>query len=311
MKGTEISRKYYETFGREMIHSSFPELEGRIAAGIAGPGSDCFGYDDEISRDHDSGAGFCLWLTDEDYDRAGFALARAYGSLPDEMDGIAKAPVNPYGKNHFGVMKISDFFRPLTGSAGAPESDGQWLYTPEFTLAAAVNGEVFRDDLGVFTGIREKIKSGMPADVRLKKIAARAIGMAQSGQYNFSRCISHGERGAASLAKTEFAKNCISLVYLLNGSFAPFYKWALRGMKSLDLLSDTAEALEELLCSETHAAQSAVIEDIAGEFADYFRQSGLSVCRDDFLEMHAYEIQNKIKNPDIRNMHIMEPGLQW
>ncbi|MBR0113517.1 MAG: DUF4037 domain-containing protein [Clostridia bacterium] len=310
MQGIELSRRYYEEYGREMIHSSFPEYEGRIAAGIAGPGSDCFGFDDEVSTDHDSGAGFCLWLTDEDYEKTGFALSRAYAALPGEIDGVKKAAVSPYGKGHFGVMKIPDFFLPLTGCAGAPASDEQWLYTPDFALAAAVNGEIFRDDLKEFTKIREEIKNGMPCDVRLKKIAARVIGMAQSGQYNYARCLAHGEKGAAALAKAEFAKNCISLVYLLNNSYAPYYKWALRGMKTLPVFGEIADEIEDLLCSETNAAGAQVIENICSRFAAYFRQEGLSVCRDDFLEMHAYEIQNKIKSPKIRNLHIMEPPLQ-
>ena len=51
-----------------MIERNFPKLVGRYAAGMVGEGSGCFGFDDEISRDHDFGPGFCIWLTDDDYD---------------------------------------------------------------------------------------------------------------------------------------------------------------------------------------------------------------------------------------------------
>ncbi len=289
-----------------MIKNEFPGYEGRITAGLAGPGSDCFGFDDEISRDHDSGAGFCLWLTDEDYDKIGFPLARAYAALPDEIDGVKKADVPPYGKNHFGVMRISDFFMPLTGSKGAPESNEQWLYLPDYSLAAAVNGEIFRDDVGIFTAIRDEIKTGMPQDVHLKKIAARAIGMAQSGQYNFMRCLAHGETGAAALAKAKFAEDCIALIYLLNGSYAPFYKWALRGIKALDEFADMSDTLSALLSEKTSEAQFDIIEGICARFAAYFRENALSSDPGAFLEPHAYEIQAKIKDGTLRNMHIME-----
>ena len=80
MKGLELSERFYLEYGAPMIHEKFPELEGLIAVGLAGSGSECFGYDDEISRDHDFEAGFCMFLPDESIiDRkAEFELERAY-----------------------------------------------------------------------------------------------------------------------------------------------------------------------------------------------------------------------------------------
>lgn len=237
MQGLELARRYYEEFGRAIIAEHFPDYEGRIAVGLAGSGSDCLGFDDDVSADHDSGAGFCLWLTDDDYENIGFRLAREYSKLPAEFMGVPKGRANYYGSSHFGVKSISGFYTPFTGRAGAPETNAEWLYTPEFSLAAAVSGEVFRDDLGEFTAVRERIKSGMPEDVRLKKMAARVIAAAQSGQYNYPRCLAHGETGAAVLAAAEFVRNTASLIYLINRRYAPFYKWLLRGMRGLEQLS--------------------------------------------------------------------------
>lgn len=312
MQGLELSRRYYEEYGIPMIKELFPEYENRIAAGLAGPGSDCFGFDDEISRDHDFGAGFCLWLTDEDNELFGFKLARAYGRLPLMFMDFEKGKTNSYGTARYGVKTISDFYLPLTGSNGAPESWQQWLFTSENALAAATNGCVFRDDSGVFSRIRNEIKTGMPEDVRLKKLAARAALMAQSGQYNFGRCIAHGENGAAALAAAEFVRNTASFVYLANRSFAPFYKWALKGMESLELFSDFAPLLGKIITSgyspDEIKSKQDIIENICAQVAGYLRKSGLSACKSDFLEPHAYEIQNKIKNPQIRTLHVMEGG---
>ena len=42
----EKNRRFYENQVKGMIHTQFPDYEDRIAVGIAGEGSDCFGYDD-------------------------------------------------------------------------------------------------------------------------------------------------------------------------------------------------------------------------------------------------------------------------
>ena len=310
MQGLELARRYYEEFGRAMIAERFPDYEGRIAVGLAGSGSDCLGFDDDVSADHDSGAGFCLWLTDDDYENIGFRLAIEYSKLPAEFMGVPKGRVNSYGSSHFGVKSISGFYTPFTGRAGAPETNAEWLYTPEFSLAAAVSGEVFRDDLGEFTAVRERIKNGMPEDVRLKKIAARVIAAAQSGQYNYPRCLAHGETGAAVLAAAEFVRNTASLIYLINRRYAPFYKWLLRGMRGLGQLSHLERELSFILTegnfTEQTRAKSEAIEGVCAELAEYFRACGLASSWADFLEPYAYEIQNNIKDPELRNMHIME-----
>ena len=310
MQGLELARRYYEEFGRAMIAEHFPDYEGRIAVGLAGSGSDCLGFDDEVSADHDSGAGFCLWLTDDDYENIGFRLAREYSKLPAEFMGVPKGRANSYGSSHFGVKSISGFYTPFTGRAGAPETNAEWLYTPEFSLAAAVSGEVFRDNLGEFTAVRERIKNGMPEDVRLKKMAARVIAAAQSGQYNYPRCLAHGETGAAVLAAAEFVRNTALLIYLINRRYAPFYKWLLRGMRGLGQLSHLERELSFILTegnsTEQTRAKSEAIEGVCAELAEYFRACGLASSWADFLEPYAYEIQNNIKDPELRNMHIME-----
>ena len=75
------SREFYEQYGKAMIHNLFPNYESRIAVGMVGEGSDCFGFDDEISTDHDYAVGFCMWLMKEDMRAIGKELQEAYNNL--------------------------------------------------------------------------------------------------------------------------------------------------------------------------------------------------------------------------------------
>lgn len=306
MRGLEEARVFYETYGREMLHSRFPQYEGRIAVGLAGHGSECFGFDDELSRDHDWQQGFCLWLSDEDDLAVGVELQRAYRSLPIEYAAMKSS----LSETSRGVRRYSDFFRRYTGSSGAPEDWRQWMAIPSYALAEATNGEVWMDDAGDFTAIRQSLLQGMPEDVRLKKLAARAVEMAQAGQYNYTRCLKHGQEGAAMLAAAEFVKASCGMIYLLNRAHMPYYKWSLKGMERLEKLSDLREALVFLLTGDNDAAgqqtKAGVIEDISAAVIRELRAQGLSHGSWDYLEPHAFEITGHIENPQIRALHVLE-----
>ncbi len=303
MNGLEEAKLLYEQRGKEILHTCFPEYEGRIAVGLAGHGSECFGYDDELSRDHDFEPGFCLWLTDEDDIHIGPRLARSYR----ELTGRGTVLKSAMGEKKLGVLRISDFYRRYTGCPGAPESAEHWLSLPSWALAEATNGQVWQDDLGEFTAIRNTLLHGMPEDVRLKKIAARAVEMAQSGQYNYLRCLRHGEAGSAQLALTEFVRSSCSMIFLLNRRHEPYYKWVFRAMAELDKLSSLKDALEFLLLGENDSRlREGVIEDICASVIAEMRVQELTDSSSDYLEDHAFEAQERITSRSIRAMHIME-----
>ena len=310
MKGLELSRLFYEEYGRAMIDELFTNEAGRIAVGLAGEGSECLGYDDELSRDHDFEPGFCLWISREDEERFGFRLERAYAKLPKEFMGYSRLPLSPVGGNRHGVIVIDDFYKKFLGAPHAPESAAHWLYLPSHSLLCASNGEVFRDDLGEFSAIREVIKAGYPTDVKLKKLAAHAIFMYQSGIYNYERCVKRGESAAAQLAVSEFVKHAISFAYIMNDKYEPFYKWAYRGMKDFSLFSDIAPMLERISTTPNDRAsfseKNQIINSISDAFCGELLSEGLSGAKENNLEAHAYSIIARISDVNLRNMHIME-----
>lgn len=304
MRGLELARAYYEAYGKPMLERDFAAERGRIAAGLCGHGSECFGFDDEVSRDHDFEPGFCLWLTDEDERAFGFRLFRAYGRLPAEFDGVTAQKRSLFGSDFKGVHTISQFYSFYVGSR-LPETNAEWLSIPDFYLAEATNGQVFDDPLGEFTRARQYLLN-RPEDVRLKKLGSAVFHMAQLGQYNYSRCLKHGERAAAAVALADFCRQAAQAVYLMNKAYAPYYKWLFRGMRALPTLGDGAETLTALLAAPLdEAANVSSIERFCAGIAAALRGQGLAACTGDYLEPYAYEIGERIRDGELRNSPVM------
>ncbi len=310
MRAIDIAREYYELYGRPMLERDFAELCGRVAVGLCGEGSECLRYDDELSRDHDLDVGFCMFLTAEDEERYGFKLQRAYDALPQEFHGLKKGRFNPVGGRRRGVISIDEFYTRFLGSRSSPRCAEEWLRLPSYALLCASNGEVFSDPLGEFSAIRDVLLAGYPEDVRRKKLAAHAVMMAQSGQYNYPRLLKRGELGGAQFAVYEFVRHAISSIYLLNRRYEPFYKWAYRGLRELPRLSEFESsliALTELDNSKENAElKLGMIDDIAALFAREYRSQGVSCSDSSELETQAITIQNTITDANVRNLHIMD-----
>ena len=307
MKGIELSRKYYEEIGLPTLKKLFGDKLNKLAFGLVGHGSECFGFDDEISTDHDYEPGFCIWISEQDEKEFGFRLMRAYSKLPKEYCGYKCIEKSLSGSDCRGVMTIGDFYMQYTGRRGAPESLEDWLYTPSAYLAEATNGVVFNDPSGEFSKIRNEILYGMPEDVRLKKIASCAFKMAQSGQYNYMRCIKHGEIGSARIALNIFVEECSQIVFLLEKKHAPYYKWIFRAMKQLPKYGNIAYKLEKLLILpyDNVSQIELLIEEISADIVRILKYQSISSSSSDFLEAHAYSVNEKIKDHNLRNMSVI------
>ena len=128
MKGMELARAFYREFGEPMLREKFPELVPFLAAGLTGSGSECWGFDDEVSQDHDFEPGFCIFVPGENIvDRnSAFALERAYAALPKEFQGFRRAMVGPAGGARHGVLRTADFMMDRTGTPDGNLSMEQW-----------------------------------------------------------------------------------------------------------------------------------------------------------------------------------------
>lgn len=310
MKGLELSEKFYYEYGEKMIKENFAEIEKYLAVGLVGSGSECFGYDDEVSQDHDFEPGFCIFIPDESIidSRTEFQLERAYAKLPKEFMGYKRSPLNPVGGNRHGVIRISKFFEAKTGDANADIPTVGWFCIAEQFPLEATNGKVFCDNYGLMTQLREKI-AYMPEDVRLKKLAGNILLMAQSGQYNYGRCIKRGETAAAQLAVAEFVNTALKVIFLLNKKYMPYYKWTFRALRELEKLDGLYDDLEYLISSGNNEKEAEekqeMIESVSAKVIAEFSAQKLTRVDSPELERHAYSVNDMIKDPEIRNQNIL------
>ncbi|WP_027188419.1 DUF4037 domain-containing protein [Desulfovibrio cuneatus] len=311
MNGLQLAELFYTEQCAPMLRRSFPTLMPRIAAGLVGEGSECMGFDDAISRDHDWGAGLCLWLNDDDYAQEGDRLAKALASLPDTFQGYPVRASHANGAQRTGVWRISDFYFRYLGSRTLPQTPKAWLTIPEDHLATATNGKVFADPAGEFTRLREALLAFYPEDVRRKKLAARCAIMGQAGQYNLPRCLARKEFVAAAMAEAAFIEAACSALFLLHKRYKPFYKWAHHGLALLPApAGEVATALTALVQTQGGFDQGgelkvALIERICTLVTAELHKQHLSSATDSFMLPQAESVQASITDPTLRALHLM------
>ncbi|MCC4116663.1 DUF4037 domain-containing protein [Aromatoleum toluclasticum] len=305
MNGLTLAERYFERYGGELLAGEFAAWRDRIAVGLAGDGSDCLGFDDEQSRDHDWGPGFCLWLNDEEYAAIGASLQQAYDRLPKFFDGFARSTTE-WGEGRVGVLQTGAWYKQYVGHPDGPQTLFDWLRVPEKYLAACTSGRVFHDPLDDFSRRRRRLLAFYPEDVRLAKIAARCMSIGQAGQYNFTRALGRGEAFVAQYAETSFCNDLMSLVYLLNRRYAPYYKWRHRGLPELPRLGRIVhERIAAMTAASDADGKRAHIDALCAVTVAELQAEGLTGSDSPFLVDHGPLIHERIEDPAMRRLSVL------
>lgn len=290
--GAQLCKAYYETYGAPMIAEKFPAYVSRIATGHVGEGSDCFGFDDAISKDHDFGPGFSMWVTRQTYDEIGEALQEAYLALPDTFQGYSRVN-STHAMERVGVCVIEEFYERVLSGGHLPQRDEDYLLLEDCYLACAVNGEVYRDDEGIFSDIRNRLKAGYPVGSKLLKIAQTTARLGQNAQYNYERTARRGEWTAALMSRTDAIRQGMQLAYLLADVYAPHDKWLHRGLKEVnaEVFSLAAQLTD---CEFKDVTQSVeLLEKLSMVLLNQLREKGYVTMEGTFLPDVSTEIARR------------------
>lgn len=313
-------REFYVNHGRPMIASKFSSYEQRIAVGLVGEGSDCYGFDDYISTDHDYELGFCMWLTAEDYKAIGYELQQEYEKLLRDQGVVQEDSLayNPNLSGRRGVFIIDEFYDRVLGIKNSANNlENIWNATTGERFAEATNGQVFRDDLGEFTRTRKVLLGYYPEAVWKQMLAKELHDYSQYAQSNYPRMMARGDYATAAICKAKAMEAALDVVYLLNKHFAPYYKWKRKGVESCPKLNQVGKLVDSLaLVQQQSQAWDNVsydatkpnyqdenvklFDDIAGLILDELKNQKLVTGDDLFLESYVGQLLGgkKLSNQD-------------
>ncbi len=307
MKGLSLCEAYFKENEQGLIDIVGDDYQ-HISVGLCGQGSECFGFDDDLSTDHDFGPGFCIFLNDEYYDKYGEALSSYYDSLTKEFNGVTRV-TSQFGEGRVGVIRTEDFYYSSLGVDVGPLTLFQWYGLSEDRLAMVTNGRIFHEGDDEFMQMRRAL-SFFPEDVFLKKLSSRFAAMSQSGQYNYARCLKRGDDVSAYFALSVFMQNAISAIYLLRGKYMPFYKWSFFGLKNLKGTENYITMLKALAQSKKGKANisdtsgktvinreydvTVLIDAICGELAEECVKNGLLTNKVSYLEDAVLSLSERI-----------------
>ena len=251
VKGSEISRLYYEDIGKPVITRNFGDIADSLAFGLAGEGSECFGFDDDISHDHDFAPSFCIWVNDLEGDVPRERLddlRKAYEALPKTFMGLSPNETEE-GRGRKGVILLSEFLKKFTGKPCLPENDSDWLDIPDEDIACIVNGRVFEDSSGFFTDIRNKLRN-RPRWVTLAKLTEELDKAAKHGQSNYPRAVKRGDTVSAYFELSEFMKSVLAACHLIEERYAPYQKWLMRSCRDIPGYEEICGIIEKIAAGE-------------------------------------------------------------
>ena len=299
IKGLELSKRYFYDIVLPEFEKSLKDILPLCAFGLVGEGSECYGYDDELSQDHDFGPSVCIWLRKDDYLKYKDRINEVLKNLSKTYLGFQELKESEWGHNRRGLLNIDDFYFKFIGSANPPQTINDWQKIPETALSTVTNGEVFLDNLGEFTKIREQLLNYYPKAIRQNKIATRLMNISQHGQYNYVRCLRRNDLVAANQCLYLFVDEVMHLVFLLNRRYKIFYKWANRALLDLKILgNEVHKLLEDMVFVQNKIPY---VRKICKVLADELRNQKLTDCESEFLGDLGVDIQKNIDDEFFKN----------
>lgn len=225
VKGLDISREFFIDVVRPAAARICPALLDHGAFGRFGWGSECFGMDDTISRDHFWGPRVDVLLPDDICAKHGATWERDISAvLPNDYKGFLFDP-GLGGGGAVALQGLESFLSRTIGRTTPPGSHEDWMNMPEEDIVHVTNGELWEDGFGRFAEIRRAFGQYYPEPVWKRRLAHWCRFASGMGVYALHRAILRDNLVYATTAFGRALKYTLELVFLLNRTYFPYDKW--------------------------------------------------------------------------------------
>lgn len=274
MKGLDIAQDFFFNWGLPLLKEDYPNLLKRISAGRFS-GSDVLRADDDMSKDHNWGPQFSLFLSQDDFEKFGQQLSETMNEkAPEKWNGYW---VDGAGDKNVHVENVAGWIEESIGFVKLPHTDSDWgiivrhrrdggaVEGRESALYYLRYGALWLDKNEEFASWRKILKK-YPDSAWYARLAEECFRMWQYGQYNFiQRIAKRDDPLAVSLSLSKFVEGVMRMLLLCYRNYTPYWKWLPHEFRQLDRASHYAPLLEMLVKSDDRTQQVKLIEQICDD----------------------------------------------
>lgn len=288
-QGLALNRAFFFEAVEPILNQKYPDL--RYAAALIGVGSEVLGYDDATSPDHHWGPRALLFLPSDVHenhyqdvwDLLAEELPYTFQGLathfnpPDRETGaswqreeIQSGPVNHLVEVHSLEGYCQNYLGIKPDDALTPEV---WLTIPGQKLRTFTGGEVFKDDLGDLTVLRNKL-AYYPDQVWMYLLAA-AWARIGNEEHFLGRTGYRDDDLGSRLIAARLVHDLMNLCFLIERVYPPYSKWFGTAFKELKCAKQLMPMFLDVLSGENWQERENAIIPAYEYVADAFNQLGL------------------------------------
>ena len=221
----QTSRRFFQQVLLPVLERAFPEETARTAFGLFGYGSEAYGLDDELSRDHHWGLRVDALMPEALLrSRREEMMQAAAAALPSSFEGYSLREGHVAGAG-LSLDSREGFLTRTLGLPRVPQTWAEWLRAPEEDIVHVLNGEVWHDPSGEFTAVRQTLSGYYPEPVWRRRIAHWCRYFSGMGSYALKRAVLRGNEFYAATAFGKAIRWGVQLAFLLDRRYFPYDKW--------------------------------------------------------------------------------------